>query len=153
MKFYSVLVEGHDTAEFIDFLDRMRKSHPTQLGELLQIIREIGNVYGAETRFFRPERDASALPPPRFQYVGDDDEDPDNQYGLRLYCLRLNDTVVILFNGDLKTAKTAQECLNCKRHFEFANRVTRRIDEGIAEKVITSGNRNIDGFELFEFEI
>jgi hypothetical protein len=106
----------------------MRIDHPTQLGELNNLIKEIGNKYGAEKHFFRDERRADALPPEYFEYASEDDEDSTNKYGLRLYCLRANDSVVILFNGDLKTAQKADDCANCKRHFAMANKLTLAID-------------------------
>jgi hypothetical protein len=108
---------------------------------------------GAKMKFFRHERDASALPPPGFDYLGRDDEYPNNKYGLRLYCIRLNSSIVILFNGDLKTAQEAQKCKNCKRHFDLANRITRKIDEALRERVITLGYKELIGLEQFEIEI
>ena len=117
------------------------------------LIQEIGDKYGAAPEQFRDERKAEALPPESFQYFGQDDIDPNNLFGLRLYCLRLSESVVILFNGDLKTAQRVDDCTNCKRHFQLANRITTKIDEAIKEKSIKPDYKDIIGIEEFEFEI
>jgi hypothetical protein len=153
VKYYSVLIEGRTYSEFLDFQHRMRAGHPTQLGELNMLIKQIGNEYGAEKHFFRDERQAEALPPEFFDYNGEDDEDPTNQFGLRLYCLRGNESVVILFNGDLKTSQKAGDCSKCKKHFDLANKITAAIDKGIVSKAIKFESKKILGIEDFEFEI
>ena len=44
--------------------------------------------------------DASSLPYPRLEHI--DIEPENNNFGLRLYCLRFSESIVILFNGDRK---------------------------------------------------
>ena len=140
-------------SEFMDFQIRMKQLHPTQLGELNNLIFEIGDKYGAYPEQFRDERKADALPPEYFQYLGLDDIDPSNKFGLRLYCLRLNESVVILFNGDLKTTQKADDCSNCRKHFQLANRATAKIDQAIKERSIMPVNKDILDIENFEFEL
>ena len=55
---------------------------------------------------------------------------------LRLYCLRANESIVFLFNGDIKTEKKAQKCPNVKTHFKLANQLTKAIDKAFAESDI-----------------
>ncbi len=52
---------------------------------------------------------------------------------LRLYCMRLSDNVVFLFDGDIKTARVAQECSNVKPYFRQANLLTKLIDQAIID--------------------
>lgn len=82
-----------------------------KLNHVLEWIKTIGDKYGAQHHFFRSEAsiaDASALPP-----IGKDREPCFTEFGknkannLRLYCLRANERVVFLFNGDLKTRQYA----------------------------------------------
>lgn len=77
------------------------------------------------------------LPPNRIRkkpvYTEDGLVKPNN---LRLYCHRLNEYVVILFSGAIKTAHTAQECPNVKPHFELANKLTVTIDKAFKENEI-----------------
>ena len=63
---------------------------------------------------------------------------------LRLYCHRLNESVVILFSGSLKTAETPQQCPNVKPHFELANKLTLPIDNALKEREIVWINNSTD---------
>lgn len=153
IKFYSVLVDGKSNSEFMDFLKRMKISNPNKLGELVIFINEIGEKYGAKTHLFRDERKAEALPPEYFQYLESDESDNNSPYGLRLYCMRVNESVVILFNGDLKTAQKVQDCKNCKPHFDRANKFALKIQEAILKRDIVPAHKIINQIDNFEFEI
>ena len=152
VKYYSVSFESRDS-EFLDFQRRMKLSHRTQLSELVTLIYGIGEEYGAKPNLFRDERKAEALPPGSFQYVGSDDEFPENQFGLRLYCLRITEAIVILLNGDVKTTQKADECPNCRIHFQRANKIAGKIEEAIKNKWITIDGKVIIGIDDFEFSI
>ena len=152
VKYYSVSLENRNS-EFLDFQQRMNLSHGTQLKELVTLIYEIGEVCGAKPNFFRDKRKAEALPPGSFQYVGLDDESPGNRFGLRLYCLRITESIVILLNGDLKTTQKADECPNCRIHFQRANKIADQIQEAMARKWVTIEGKEILGINDFEFSI
>ena len=103
-------------------------------------LKEIGDKYGAQNRFFRNEAknaDTSALPP-----VGKDRKPYYVEYGkkksnnLRLYCLKANTNVVFLFSGDIKTKQKAQECPSVQSHFNLANALTKAIDTAFRERDI-----------------
>lgn len=55
---------------------------------------------------------------------------------LRLYCLRANESVVFLFNGDIKTTLKAQDCPNVKSHFKLANKLTALLNQAFVENQI-----------------
>jgi hypothetical protein len=121
--FYTVRKHGQKENETNKFFiakdaDKRYKTHVEVLLNLL--IFEIGNEFGALPTFFtRSERAAAALPPKevnpngRFNllYYG---------FPLRLYCLRITDSIVILFGGGLKTAKTAQKSPDLVSEFNEA---------------------------------
>ena len=48
---------------------------------------------------------------------------------LRLYCHWVNERIVILFNGGIKTTKLAQDCSNVSRHFYNAQTWVKRLNE------------------------
>lgn len=127
--YYSVRLEGRAYTEFEDFLERHEHNDDirTELDELFWWLEQIGTRIGAQADYFRPERRAHALPPPsrKLRMV-------QRKY-LRLYCMRISDHVVVLFNGGVKTAATAQECPQVKPHFERANRLALAIDKAISE--------------------
>lgn len=53
-----------------------------------------------------------------------------------MYCSRLNDHIVILFNGDRKTTSKAQDCPNVARYFREANKIQKEIDKDIRDGII-----------------
>ena len=119
-----------------------------QLGMILQFIKDIGKKYGARKAHFRHERAADALPPPYYIQPG-----KPNKYGLRLYCIRLSDQVVVLLNGDLKIENDPEDCPNCRRHFRFANALARRLDEALRNKELLIADRELHMDDDFEIEL
>ncbi len=139
--YYSICINGHYESLYEEFVSRHEKSEKEKLNHILEWIKQIGNKYGAQPHLFRPEgeiADASALPPKGMerkpQYTECGKKKANN---LRLYCLRANPHVVILFGGDLKTTKHPQDCPNVKPHFKLANQLTKAIDEAFVNKEIT----------------
>ncbi|MBV6439406.1 MAG: hypothetical protein DYG98_17315 [Haliscomenobacteraceae bacterium CHB4] len=125
-RFYTVRFEQKTHTEFEDFLLRHenRKDLEEQLNELIAWLDEIAERRGALNWLFRQENKAHALPPKqRLDHL--------EVNNLRLYCLRLSDHVVILFNGGVKTADVAQNCPNVKPYFVQANRLAGAIDESL----------------------
>lgn len=125
---------------FEEFINYHQQTNKDKLNHVLAWIKIIGDKYGAQAHLFRPEAriaDTSALPP-----KGKDREPCYTELGkpkannIRLYCLRANENVVFLFNGDIKTTHYAQDCSNVKEHFLLANQLTKAIDLAFAEKDI-----------------
>jgi hypothetical protein len=56
---------------------------------------------------------------------------------LRLYCLVLNQHVVILLNGGIKTRRNALDCPNVGPYLKRANRLAVKIDELLKHHEIT----------------
>jgi len=133
VSFYSIRFEQSDVNEFFDFLNRMEEVEDVtdDLSNLLVWIEEIGEKYGAvKNRFFRNESittDVQALPPSKKQMVAF--ELPVEN--LRLYCLVLNEYVVFLFNGGIKTTQEAKDCPNVGPYIKQANNIVVKIDEQI----------------------
>ncbi|WP_282160923.1 hypothetical protein [Ulvibacterium marinum] len=154
--YYSVCLNQEDRS--VDDVDSLYESfikeqevlNLDKLNHITAWLGEIGDKYGATTRYFRHEQhqgEAMGLPPNQIGkepvYTEDGETVPNN---LRLYCHRLNENVVILFSGAIKTAKTPQECPNVKKHFELANKLTNIIDSAIRERDIVwiDGSKDID---------
>ena len=132
VKYFSVCFEEAEVNEFFDFLNRMEEMEAMkdELSNLLVWLEKIGEHYGAREQFFRNEAcgaDVKALPPPRRQMLLRELEVND----LRLYCLVLNENVVILFNGGIKskTVIKAQDCPNVGGYFKQANRLAAKIHQ------------------------
>ncbi len=121
--YYTILLEGEDMDMFHRFILR----HEEQFFEELDVIKvwleRIGNKIGVKNHLFRFEAyqgwDARALPPAT-KFLETD-------LNLRLYCMIVDRKNIILFDGGLKTARTAQECKNVRPHFLMANRLSKVI--------------------------
>lgn len=154
VQYYTVVLEGKEMSEFRDFQQRMsvNENDRVELNEIRRYIKQIGVEWGAHPKHFKHERAAERLPPP-YHYI--ETEDPDD-YGLRLYCIRLCNEIVILLNGARKTHRDPEQCPACGPHFKMANRIARKINKAIEEKMIRldADNREIviDDHE-FELEI
>jgi len=129
--YYSVLFEGELITVFEQFLSYHTSANKDKLNHIIAWIKVIGDKIGAKRHYFRNESniaDTSALPPigmnsePSYieydEITGEGTVKPNN---LRLYCFRANDSVVVLFNGDIKTKAKAQKCESVKAHFYLAN--------------------------------
>lgn len=108
----------------------MKVANKIELAEINRYIQLIGSKYGAIEQHFKNEDAAERLPPPYHQFI--ETEDPNN-YGLRLYCIRLSPSVVILLNGDRKTARKVSRCDNCKMHFNLAVGLAKKITQAILD--------------------
>lgn len=149
VKYYSIQIEGSEVNEFYDFLNRMEdiESFEEDLSNMMVWIEEIGEKHGAQQTFFRNESetaDVRALPPPRNQMRLRKIEVNE----MRLYCMVLNEHVVILFNGGIKTTDKAQQCPNVGPYFKQANRFTLQLDQLLKDGEI---NWNSD-FTDIEFD-
>lgn len=95
------------------------------------MINEIGGKYGARDVFFRHEGQAQALPPrPGLREITIIPNFP-----LRLYCLKLSNSCVVLFNGGEKTSATSQEGKTSMAFYE-ANNLANKILKAFQDKTI-----------------
>lgn len=135
MRYYSILFENVKITEFGRFVleHRDQSDISEEYNDLMAWIKiRLGTQKGARKEFFRHEGAADALPPPVHWL------DVDYQVNLRLYCYRISDHVVFLFNGGIKTkgSRTVQECKVIKPHFDSANKIARAIDRAFQSKDI-----------------
>ncbi|KHJ37174.1 hypothetical protein PBAC_26170 [Pedobacter glucosidilyticus] len=140
VSYYSVTINSETTSLFEQFIATHTANNKEKLNHILAWLQEIGIKYGAQTYLFRPEAylsDTSALPPTGKDkeptYIENGETESNN---LRLYCFRLNENVVVLYSGDLKTADKAQDCINVKSHFLLANKLTRALENSIKENEV-----------------
>lgn len=135
--FYTVRWEDAKLSETDKFFEKYEKDidfeRPIQ--ELAKFItNKIGNELGALEYFFRFENTAHALPPSGKHKVGEVTINYGN-FPLRLYCLRISDSLVVLFNGGEKTNVKAQRG-KTSMAFNDANQFAKRILYAIKENQI-----------------
>jgi len=137
VKYYSIKFHENVGNEFVDFLERMESEieFEEDMNNLFHWLEVIGESEGAKEKYFRNEAylsDTSALPPPNrvmqhHELIVND---------IRLYCFRVNEHVVFLFNGGIKTANKAQDCPNVSGYFKQANLLVKKINCLFQEKEI-----------------
>ena len=123
--------------------------------DIMSWVMEIGDEKGAQSRFFtRNENKAQALPPKKGDLLPREKSlYVKQQHNLRLYCLRINENIVFLFNGAVKTPGriTAQECRQVRLYFQMANTLAAKIDEALGDNAINVNGLKLEvekGFEL-----
>lgn len=145
VNYYTVVKDGETQSETDQFFSKFLEDeeHLEDIQELREWIVKIGNDIGAVDGrgYFRHEKTAEALPP---EFVG---------IKIRLYCYRLSTQIVILFNGGVKTAATAQECPNVAPHFRLANQVARQLQRLRNDGMIEMNGKNLENLEELIFDI
>lgn len=133
--YYTVVILGDDEGEdknlFLNFINNHCNEYNEELSTIRFWFKKIGNEIGAKERYFRHEEfrgEAMALPPP-IQYL-------EFSCDLRLYCMLINENIVFLFDGAIKTENNAQDCPQVRPHFLLANRISKAIRRAIASKEI-----------------
>lgn len=144
VSYYSVSV-NEENSLFRQFVAKHTVDNKEKLDHIMAWIQVIGDKIGAKENYFRNESETAntgALPPKGKDrepvYVETDDTGVEQNVpnNLRLYCMRISENVVFLFNGDVKTADKAQDCKNVKPHFQLANLLTKLIDKALIDKDI-----------------
>jgi len=144
VNYYSVSINDENSL-FRQFVEKHSVTNKEKLNHIIRWIKIIGNKYGAKENYFRNEAetsDTSALPPkgqnrePVYVELNELESKQKTRNNLRLYCFRVNEKVVFLFNGDVKTTNKAQDCPSVKPHFKLANKITKLISEALREKEI-----------------
>jgi hypothetical protein len=117
--------------------------------QLFRLISEaIGNKYGAIDDFFdRAENLAQALPPkPKIRV--EEVKKIGINFPLRLFCYRITNQIVVLFNGGIKDENTAQTSKLSMKFYEaqlFSKRIADAFQSGIIE--ISNNGRYLQNFD------
>jgi hypothetical protein len=144
--FYTAKLGENELFEFELFEEKDFPEHGEELQIIYNVIDQI-RKRGAKQYFFKHEGPANALP-----IVTDAIKTANKvDFGLRLYCIRLSDNVLILLNGDVKTTLHPEKCENVKVHFRNAYKIAQKLD-----KLLIAGEVNFqyeDCLVNFEIEI
>ena len=108
---------------------------------LLQfLVNEICKIHGAKVELFnRNESKAQALP-----YIVDRGNSKIfalnyfyKNFPLRLFCYRISDNIIVLFNGGIKSSGTAQSSRDVSLKFYEAQNYVSKIVRAIIDEIIT----------------
>ncbi len=121
-----------------------------QTREIQKMIERIGDLYGAVEEKFGSEGIFERLPNATYKFY---DSDGETDYGLRLYCIRVNNEAVILLNGARKTTQNPRDFPNCSPHFDFAEKLAEAFYDAKLAELITIDGKSIEFEEDFYLEI
>jgi hypothetical protein len=146
VKFYTVRWDETLLSETDKFFQRFLETESLQnyredFDEIVALIKIMGEQVGAAERFFRFEDAAQALPPKSTVYVRQLLVS-DGQNTLRLYCTRLRDNIVVLFNGGIKSSQKVSDSPDLTAKFREAQHFAKKIDKAIQEKDILMDEEN-----------
>lgn len=154
--FYTVrlITDEVDAASETDnFFDTYAAPNHTFEEKALQLFRliteSIGNRYGAIDDFFdRTENNAQALPPKPKQWL-EEIKDLGINFPLRLFCFRVTENIVVLFNGGIKESQAIQESKNLSTKFYEAQSFVKKIEDALQSKLIeiTDDGRYLQSFD------
>ncbi|KQM36465.1 hypothetical protein [Chryseobacterium sp. Leaf201] len=148
--FYTVLIDGEEKSEvekfFIKFYNIPEmKMYASELARFLT--NTIGEKKGAIDAYFREEKNAHAVPP--YPSVEIEEISILDFFPLRLYCLRISSSCVILFNGGEKTSRTAQGGAT-SMSFHDANIFAEKILKAFANNEIKLCEKEREILDYFE---
>ena len=129
--FYTVRWDEAELSETDKFIAKYKSStsNRSDLDEILTLILEIGEYRGASDVYFRRHAGkAKELPPLtafEIQYFHNN---------LRLFCIKVTDNIVILFNGGRKTSQTTQDSPDLNMHFLEAQTFSTKILYALYDK-------------------
>ncbi|WEK36983.1 MAG: hypothetical protein P0Y53_05660 [Candidatus Pseudobacter hemicellulosilyticus] len=148
--FQSVRFGNEPLSEFekFDQQEFTRDVHIEELHYLYAIIEEI-RKRGAKEYYFKPEGPAKALP--RVTELVKNRNKID--FGIRLYCILVSESLVILLNGGIKTKRNPRDCPNLCTHFDRAIKIAERLQKGLKEGLIYISEQGIQLEEHVEFTI
>ena len=142
---FTICFESNDVSEFEKFISKFKDDAYCQrdLQIILSALQRMLMTSGFLERYFRPEgkmRDnVAALP------IGGGK--------LRLYCLRLSDSVLIVGNGGRKTTQTYEESEELSGYVSSLQKLDGLIKDGIKKGEITIEERKIGGINDQYFDL
>lgn len=155
--YYTVRWDEAEENETDKFVLRFAKSDEFRpfYQQIAALLTDIGERKGARKHYFSRHEDAASALPPKGTFEVNGIEIDFYENPLRLYCTRLNDNMVVLFNGGLKTARTAQASEDLAQKFREAQHFAKTIWEAVLDKtiIIDEENRRIANFDDSDDEI
>lgn len=140
VRYYTLKFGDENITELDKFYDNYQDEYSRSVSYIKMWIAEIGEKFSAETRFFRPEDNAQALPPPTKELRCLDIEIDKKNMNLRLYCIVLSPEIVILVNGGIKESDATRDSPTCWKQYSFTSNISSQI-----KKMIQQGNLTIKG--------
>ena len=141
---FTICFEGSDDTEFEKFVMKFKDDaeRKQDLQVILNAIQKMLSAIGFLERYFRPEGKmydhVVALPIERGK--------------LRLYCLRMSDSVLIVGNGGAKKSRTYNEDANLNGYVITLQKLDALLKDAMKKGIVSIEETNITGTENY-FEL
>lgn len=138
---YTIQFITEDKGEYLRFYNRFKDdaTYNEDLARIAKFVESIADL-GALERFFRPEGKMSdrvcALPVTKSK--------------LRLYCLRLSNSILILGNGGVKKTRTYDEDDELRGFVVTLQNFDKLIKQGVKDRTITILENEIETDKTFD---
>lgn len=142
---FTICFEGDDATEFQKFIEKFKEdaSRKEELSVILTAINRMLTASGFLERYFRPEGKFGdhvvALPIERTK--------------MRLYCLRMSDSVLIVGNGGIKNTKTYEEDESLNGYVITLQKLDKLLDHAIKSGKVTIEETSISGIDKTDFDL
>lgn len=142
---FTIIFEGESDSEFVKFVEKFKGDAERQadLSFILNQIQSMMRIGGFLERNFRPEgkiRDnVAALPV--------------FKNSLRLYCLRMSDSVLILGNGGVKTTQSYEEDTELNGYVISLQKLDALLKADIRNGVVRIEKTEIIGTEEKDYDL
>ncbi|MBR5984096.1 MAG: hypothetical protein IK025_10325 [Bacteroidales bacterium] len=142
---FTICFNGEDTTEFQKFIEKFKEdaTRKNDLSVILTAINRMLNASGFLERYFRPEGKMGdhvvALPIERTM--------------MRLYCLRMSDSVLIVGNGGLKSTKTYDEDESLNGYVITLQKLDKLLAQAVKNGLVTIEETTITGIDQTEFDL
>jgi hypothetical protein len=138
---YTIQFLTEDKGEYLRFYNKFKDdaTYNDDLARIAKFVESIADL-GALERFFRPEGKMSdrvcAMPVVKSN--------------LRLYCLRLSNSILILGNGGIKKSRTYNEDDELRGYVVTLQNFDKLIKQGVKEGTIIISENQIDTENTFD---
>lgn len=142
---FTICFEGDDVTEFQKFIEKFKEdaTRKEELSVILTAINRMLNASGFLERYFRPEGKMGdhvvALPVERTK--------------MRLYCLRMSDSVLIVGNGGIKRTKTYEEDESLNGYVITLQKLDKLLNHAIKSGKVIIEETMISGIDKTEFDL
>lgn len=140
VNYYTVRWDNSDLSETDKFFQRFIETKTLQnyrddFDEIVALIKLMGEQEGAIERFFRFEEAAQAIPPKGIIQVRQL-LISDGTNTLRLFCTRIRNNIVVLFNGGVKSSQKVMDSPDLAPKFRDAQNFAKKIHQALQSKDI-----------------
>ena len=140
---FTICFEGESYSEFEKFLLKCKDGYSRDLNIILAAVNRMLRMSGFLERYFRPEgkmRDGvCALPIETSK--------------LRLYCLRINDSILIAGNGGIKNVRKYEECEELNGYVIALQKLDEALKIAVKKGAVTIEENIIGNINSNEFEL